>query len=405
MNLEKLRDFNDAAFHKFSPVIPFDPLPSDVFLVGVMGSGITLLTQIAHGLRSNGNMDFEDINEVVPWFHAALMCGQDLDEAQPFNPRLFKTHQLYEKLPETAKFIVLFRQPEAIFWTRYQRYCNSSWTGYAAVPAASISPELYASGMFAHMAGNEVWHFMKSWLSCCVGEDRVLFVTYEDLVQFPAEEIHRIAHFLLPRHRINDELLTLVRKQSSKSFMQEHITKFDDHFVLKHLPVFHQDVVAYGRTPRIPKVTQSQHEELPLHIRQLFEARWRHFLGETLQISSYQMLRSRLGSGEELSEPKPSRFTGWSNQWLKGLLVLLAAAAVLVMGLPSLRFRVTAFLRRRLRGSLIGSRSLLSNQISINLVTFNEILDLVEKERQVKEAEQMLNTALAEEDVEESPWE
>ena len=41
--------------------IPFDPLPSDVFLVGVMGSGITLLTQIAHGLRSNGNMDFEDL--------------------------------------------------------------------------------------------------------------------------------------------------------------------------------------------------------------------------------------------------------------------------------------------------------------------------------------------------------
>ena len=66
----------------------------------------------------------------------------------------------YEKLPETAKFIVLFRQPEAIFWTRYQRYCNSSWTGYTAVPAASISPELYASGMFAHMAGNEArWGF------------------------------------------------------------------------------------------------------------------------------------------------------------------------------------------------------------------------------------------------------
>ena len=37
----------------------------------------------------------QDINEVVPWFHAALMCGQDLDEAQHFTPRLFKTHQLH----------------------------------------------------------------------------------------------------------------------------------------------------------------------------------------------------------------------------------------------------------------------------------------------------------------------
>ena len=34
-------------------------LESIVFLVGVMGSGITLLTQMAHGLRSGGNMDFE----------------------------------------------------------------------------------------------------------------------------------------------------------------------------------------------------------------------------------------------------------------------------------------------------------------------------------------------------------
>ena len=62
--------------------------------MGLQGSGITMLTQIAHGLRSNGSMDFEDINEVVPWFHAALLCGQNLDEAQAFKPRLYKTHQL-----------------------------------------------------------------------------------------------------------------------------------------------------------------------------------------------------------------------------------------------------------------------------------------------------------------------
>ena len=36
----------------------------------------------------------QDINEVVPWFHAALLCGQDLDAAQAYKPRLFKTHQL-----------------------------------------------------------------------------------------------------------------------------------------------------------------------------------------------------------------------------------------------------------------------------------------------------------------------
>lgn len=62
----------------------------------------------------------------------------------------------YEKLPEEAKFIVLFRDPEDIFLTRYRRYCNSSWTEYARVPREKITLELFAAGMFANMhSGNE----------------------------------------------------------------------------------------------------------------------------------------------------------------------------------------------------------------------------------------------------------
>lgn len=334
LQLEKLRQFNDAAFHQFAPVIPFEAQRTDVFLVGVMGSGITLLTQMAHGLRSGGNIDFEDLNEVVPWFHAALLCGQDLDAPQGFQPRLYKTHQLYEKLPEDAKFIVLFRDPEEIFWTRYRRYCNSSWTKYAEIRPGEISPEVYAAGMFAHMhAGNEVWRFMKSWLECCAGQERVLLMTYEDLVQKPAEQIHRIARFILPHHRITEELLNVVQNQSTKTFMQEHISKFDDHFVLKHLPVFQQEVLAYGRIPRIPKVmTQSKHQ-LPTPIKQLFDQRWRSFMSAQVG-ASYQDLRSRLGSGEDSDISTAPLNQNTESRWLRGIMVMLAAAVVLVVGHP-----------------------------------------------------------------------
>ena len=61
----------------------------------------------------------------------------------------------YEKLPDNAKFVVLFRRPAEVFWTRYRRYCNSSWTSYAEISPGQISVELYAAGMFAHKAGNE----------------------------------------------------------------------------------------------------------------------------------------------------------------------------------------------------------------------------------------------------------
>ena len=43
-----------------------------------MGSGITLLTQIAHGLRSNGNMDFEDLG--IPAFSGRLVGPQMVGE-------------------------------------------------------------------------------------------------------------------------------------------------------------------------------------------------------------------------------------------------------------------------------------------------------------------------------------
>lgn len=61
----------------------------------------------------------------------------------------------YEKLPEGAKFVVLFRDPEDVLWARYQRYCNSSWTEYARVPKAAITLEDFAAGMFAHKSSNE----------------------------------------------------------------------------------------------------------------------------------------------------------------------------------------------------------------------------------------------------------
>ncbi|CAE7467035.1 unnamed protein product [Symbiodinium natans] len=234
--------------------IPFEPWPSDVFLAGVMGSGITMLTQVAHGLRSNGNMSFDDINEVVPWFHAALICGQNLDELQPFKPRLFKTHQLHEKLPEDAKFVVLFRDPRKIFLTRYRRFCNSSWTDYARVPRGAISLENFAVGIFGHESSNEAWKFMRSWISCCLGSQRVLFVAFEDLLERPRDEIRRIGTFISPHGRISDAALAVAHNHSTRRFMQEHISQFDDHFVLKHLKPFEEEVMAYGRLPRIPKI-------------------------------------------------------------------------------------------------------------------------------------------------------
>ncbi|CAE7271476.1 unnamed protein product, partial [Symbiodinium necroappetens] len=402
-SLDRLRRFNLDVFHKFAPVIPFEPLPSDVFLVGVIGSGITMLTQVAHGLRSKGDMSFNDINEVVPWFHAAQLCGQNLDELQPYKPRLFKTHQLYEKLPEDAKFVVLFRDPRQIFLTRYRRFCNSSWTDYARVSRGAISLENFAVGIFGHESSNEVWKFMRSWISCCLGSQKVLFVSFEDLVEQTADEIRRIGTFISPHGRVSDDALGVAKNQSTKKFMQEHISQFDDHFVLKHLKPFEEEVQAFGRLPRIPKIwTESLPQELPRQIEELFEARWKRFLGET-GFASYEDLRTQLQGKTSPSRAKSGSEV--SDLWIKGLLALIAAVLIAVLVLRDVRLRAVALLRRAFKGTLGNRRSLyVPGDYTMEL---SELLEkerliqeeLLQKKRLKQEAITKRERALAEEDL------
>ena len=69
----------------------FQPRPTDVIISPFAKCGTTWLQQIVHSLRTGGDMDFEDIYEVVPWIDVALDLGIDLDADQRANPRAFKS--------------------------------------------------------------------------------------------------------------------------------------------------------------------------------------------------------------------------------------------------------------------------------------------------------------------------
>jgi multisubunit Na+/H+ antiporter MnhC subunit len=68
------------------------PRKSDVFVVTYPKCGTTWMTQLVHMLRTNGDMDFGEITEVVPWDILAYDCGQDLSVSQVAEPRAFKSH-------------------------------------------------------------------------------------------------------------------------------------------------------------------------------------------------------------------------------------------------------------------------------------------------------------------------
>ena len=60
----------------------FSPKATDVFITTYPKCGTTWMTQICHMLRTNCDMDFGEITEVVPWDILALDCGQRLDAPQ-----------------------------------------------------------------------------------------------------------------------------------------------------------------------------------------------------------------------------------------------------------------------------------------------------------------------------------
>lgn len=51
--------------------LAFQPRPTDVIISPYAKCGTTWLQQIAHGLRTRGSMDFEEISVVVPWLEVA----------------------------------------------------------------------------------------------------------------------------------------------------------------------------------------------------------------------------------------------------------------------------------------------------------------------------------------------
>ena len=61
----------------------------------------TWMQQIVHGLRSRGDMSFEEIIEVMPVLERALNPAYpSLEATQPFLPRAFKTHCIQSQLPK-----------------------------------------------------------------------------------------------------------------------------------------------------------------------------------------------------------------------------------------------------------------------------------------------------------------
>lgn len=169
----------------------FRPRPSDVIIATFSKSGTTWLQQIVHQLRTGGDMDFEDIYEVVPWIDLGSALDLDLDADQRAEPRAFKSHHSWDDVPKGCRYIVSFRDPHDAMVSLYHFL-----EGWFFEPGAISLDEFVARRVANHYGdGPDYWRHLGSWLSQRDNPD-VLLLTFESMKRDLRSAVEQVAGFL-----------------------------------------------------------------------------------------------------------------------------------------------------------------------------------------------------------------
>jgi hypothetical protein len=206
--------------HARAALAAYRPRPTDVIISPFGKCGTTWLQQTFHTLRTRGDMDFDDISRVVPWIETAAALSLDLEAPQLAEPRGFKSHMSYDRVPKGARYVVSLRDPkDAIVSLRH--FMEGWFLEPGAVPMEDFARTLLKTAG----EGGDYWSHLLSWW----GErdnPAVLLLSYEHMSAEPAAHIRRLAAFCgLP---LDDALLALALERSSLGYMLAHKNRFDD---------------------------------------------------------------------------------------------------------------------------------------------------------------------------------
>ncbi|GMH41151.1 hypothetical protein BSKO_09061 [Bryopsis sp. KO-2023] len=279
----------------------FKPQPTDIFVVSPPKCGTTWMQQIVHGLRSGGSMDFDCIENVIPYLEMAHDYGYtDLDKDQGYFPRVYKTHSWYPHCPKGAgKYIFVVRDPVPAGISFYH-FFNGWIFDKDAVSVKEFLETLYLSRGPAEsiMENASIWDVIVSWYPHR-NNPNVLWLHYEDMLDDLPACVELVSKFI--GVGVGDaELLDLVVKQSSFDFMKSHWEKFDER-PLKTLFNWHWDRPATaGLDGQNSKVRQGKRTEIKFSddLQKKFDLKWDATMKPVTGYASYKEMRE--GINKEL---------------------------------------------------------------------------------------------------------
>jgi len=264
--------------------LAFKPQPSDIIIAPYTKCGTTWLQQIAHGLRTRGSMDFDEISAVTPWIEVAYDVGWDLEAPQVAEPRLFKSHVSWHDIPKGCRYIVSFRHYHDAIVSFYRFF-----EGWFFEPG-SISLETLIPWRWPReeLDSQGYWYHLSSWWEQRHNKN-ILLLCYEDMKADLPGTVQKIARFMgIP---LDDALLDVVIRQSSREFMLAHRNQFDTHHIVQ----------AGGKRVGLPppidtnKVTPGTSNEtryqLSPALKNMLDDIWREQMAPRFGLESYEDLR------------------------------------------------------------------------------------------------------------------
>jgi hypothetical protein len=217
----KLIDKLGSRFLKISDRLRFEQFKlvfgqreDDIYIATYPKSGTTLVQMILYQLTTSGDLNFNHIYDVSPWIRNASFRKQAPMELP--SPRLIKTHDSHNEIAKGTKgrFIYVYRNGMDVAVSLYhqQKNYNKSDLEFDVF----IKSFFKTKDWFKHVKG---WFDNKN-------KFRILYVSYEDLLNNKQIEIERIIDFC--RLNPGKEAISRAIECSSFDYMKSCETKFGD---------------------------------------------------------------------------------------------------------------------------------------------------------------------------------
>jgi hypothetical protein len=284
-NLDEFREFLRQDTRDPIPVL--ETRPSDVLIATFPKCGTTWVQQIVHGLRTRGSMDFEEISLVVPWIERSALLGLDINAPQVAEPRAFKTHLSWDRVPKGGRYLYVMRDPTDALLSFYH-FLNGVMFERDSVDVV----EFYDAMFSRHPLYGTYWSHVRSWWEQRRRED-VQILCFEDMKRDHEGAVRRIAAFIgIPA---DEDLIALATRQSTFEFMRAHERQFDD--APTTTAINQRTGLPPARTTKVRRGRVGDGMSLPANLRAALDEAWKREIEAPLGIRSYEDLRARLAAG------------------------------------------------------------------------------------------------------------